>query len=431
MLSPVSKSLWKGDKILPSLSLKTLKLAHLLKKILKNIPTLNKKHDARLGRIFINPSPNFPIRDIMVDMSKLKPEFLITPENLDAYLQKFPKEVKELANPNFWKGKRVFVTGVSGFVGSHLAEKLIEYGCEVHGLVRRHSTPEYPNIRHIMDKIHLHEGNLDNFDSMLNIMERVEPHIIFHLGAQSFVPTSFRSPTETYTTNVIGTSNVLEAIRKLEIPVEAIQVACSSEEYGKVDEENAPIHEDVPLRPMSPYGASKVATDVLARSHFNMYGLPTIVTRGFNHSGSRRGLQFVTSVIARQVARNLVKGGKDIVIGKPDSIRDFTHVDDMIQGYMLGVEKGRRGEPYNLGHGFGITIENLAKVAAKINGIENPNIIIDKRRFRPAEVDLLICDYSKAKRELGYFPQRPISVAIQDAVNHFKNNTHLLDVERH
>ena len=367
----------------------------------------------------------------MVDISKLPQHLLITPENLQEYLKNFPSQPKELVDRKFWEGKRIFVTGISGFVGSHLAEKLLEMNCEVHGLVRRHSTPEYPNIKHIMTKVKLHEGNLDNFDSMLSIIEAVEPSVIFHLGAQSFVPTSFRVPTETYTTNVLGTSNVLEAVRKTNLPIEGVQVACSSEEYGKVDYENAPIHENVPLRPMSPYGCSKVAADDLARGHFRMYGVPTVVTRGFNHSGSRKGLQFVTSVVARQVARNALKGGNDVVIGKPDSVRDFTHVDDMIQGYMLAVEKGRRGEPYNLGHGFGITIENLARVASKINGIENLNIIVDKSRFRPAEVELLLCDYSKAKKEIGYFPQRPLTVAIQDAVNHFKNNPHLLDVERH
>ena len=129
-------------------------------------------------------------------------------------------------------------------------------------------------------------------------------------------------------------------------------------------------------------------------------------------------------------ARCLLGGQNTITIGKPDSIRDFTHVFDMTQGYLLAAEKGRKGEPYNLGHGFGITIENLVKIASSLNGI-NPRIEIDQSRFRPAEVDILICDYSKAERDFGYRPRLPISVSIQDAVDFFKTNPHLLEVERH
>ena len=359
-------------------------------------------------------------------------ELLITPENFEKYLSRFKhteEDKKDLSSRSFWEGKRVFITGISGFVGSHLVDKLLEYNCEIHGLIRRHSSAQFPNLKETMDKIHVVEGDLQDYQSVSQALDSVEPNVIFHLGAMSFVPTSFQAPLATYSANIMGTANLMEALRKASFPVEAVHVAGSSEEYGKVDKENIPINESAPLRPMSPYGLSKVATDQLSRLSHRIYGTPTVITRGFNHSGSRRGLQFVTSVIARQVVKCMVNGQKTITIGKPDSIRDFTHVHDMVQGYLLAVEKGHKGEPYNLGHGYGITINNLALIAAQINSFE-PQIIVDKSRFRPAEVDILICDYSKAKEHLGYYPRLSLKKSIQDAVEHFKANPHLLDVDK-
>lgn len=359
--------------------------------------------------------------------------YLITPENLEGYLDTFknaPDKNKDLSNPSYWRGKTAFVTGISGFVGSHLAEKLVDYGSEVFGFVRRTSTSHYPNIEHIIDKVKLVEGNLEDFQSVFSALKSVSPDVVFHLGAQSFVPTSFRAPMETYMTNVIGTSNILEAIRMFDHNIQAIQVACSSEEYGRVDLKDIPIDEDTPLRPMSPYGITKVATETLASAYHRMYGLPTVATRGFNHSGPRRGLQFVTSVVNRQIARCLVKKTNVVRIGKPDSIRDFTHISDMIQGYLLSVEKGRRGEPYNIGHGRGVTIENLARIGAMVHNIDI-KLEIDKSRFRPAEVDVLVCDHTKATRELGYRPRFTLTDIIKEGVEHFKKRPYLLDVERH
>ncbi len=362
-----------------------------------------------------------------MDVSK----WLITPENLDKYLENFKDAgSRELVNREFWEGRKVFVTGISGFVGSHLVERLVGAGAEVSGLVRRHAIPDYPNLKDYEEKVQLLEGNLTDYNSVLSALRKVEPSVIFHLGAQSFVPTSFRVPMETYETNVIGTANLLEACRALE-GVEAVQVAGSSEEYGKVRMEDVPISEKAPLRPMSPYGFTKVATDKLAACYHDVYGLPTVITRGFNHSGPRRGLQFVTSVIARQVARCALRGGNEITLGKTDSVRDISHVGDIIQGYLLAVEKGKRGTPYNIGHGFGVTIENIARIAALSSGVDGLKIRLDEKRLRPAEVDILICDYSKAKEDFGYRPVTPLTVSIKECVDYFKARPHLLDIERH
>jgi GDP-4-dehydro-6-deoxy-D-mannose reductase len=360
---------------------------------------------------------------------------LIDPDNLDNYLQNFNNYEEEMerdmADPEYWKGRRVLVTGASGFVGSHLTDKLINLESEVMGLVRRHSVPMYKNITHIMKNISLFEGNLTDLNSLNMLMKTFEPEIILHLGAQSFVPTSFRVPIETYQINILGTANLLEAVRSSEIDVECIQVACSSEEYGLVYPNEVPITEENLLRPLSPYAASKVAVDIISRTHYKCYGTPVVVTRGFNHTGPRRGLQFVTSVISRQIAKMSLGMAKKVVLGNPDPIRDFTDVRDMIQGYLLCVEKGKKGDVYNLGQGYGISIKNLAILAAHVEKIKNLSIEIDKTRYRPAEVDILICDYSKAKNELGYRPRIPLIKSLSDNIEYFKNNPHLLDIEMH
>lgn len=361
-------------------------------------------------------------------------KYLIDPNNIKAYLRHFPNYEKEmhrdLADASFWRKKRVFLTGITGFVGGHLVEKLLELGCEVSGLIRRHSVPDYPNLAKTLQEIQLVEGNLTDLSSIIAGFNITKPDIVFHLGAQSFVPTSFRAPIETYETNIVGTANVLEACKQTRAEIMAIHIACSSEEYGLVYPNEVPIKETNPLRPQSPYAASKVAAEMIAHIHYKAYGTPVVLTRTFNHEGPRRGLQFVTSVVARQIARAKLKKTKTITIGNPAPIRDFSDVRDVIQGYLLAVEKAKRGEPYNLGHGFGISIENLVKLAAKVCNIE-VNISIDKSRYRPAEVDILLCDYSTAKRELGYRPRIPLTKSMEDNVDYFLGNPHLLDIERH
>ena len=357
---------------------------------------------------------------------------LVDPNDISGYLKNFEKSPKKSKiNESFWKNKRVLITGISGFAGSHLAEKLIALDANILGLVRRQSVPEYPNLTKIMEKVELFEGNLTDGSSLLSMIKKFEPEVIFHLAAQSFVPTSFRCPIETYDTNVVGTANLIEAVRQSDVDVKAIQFACSSEEYGLVYPNEVPIKETNPLRPQSPYAASKVAAEKIAEVNFRSYGMPCIITRTFNHTGPRRGLQFVTSVVARQVAK--IKAGltNKIIIGNQEPIRDFTDVRDIVEGYLLAVEKGKKGEPYNLGHGIGISIGNLIRLAAKLVEIEDYKIIIDKNRFRPAEVDILICDYSKSNKDFGYAPRIPLTKALKDNIEYFQNNPNLLRMERH
>lgn len=329
----------------------------------------------------------------------------------------------------FWSEKRVLITGISGFVGSHLAEKLISEGSDVFGLVRRHAVPFYPNIEHLRNKIEIVEGDLLDTPSIIDALKKSEAEVVFHLAAQSFVPLSFSAPFATYEANIMGTANLLEAIRKAG-DVEKMHFAGSSEEYGLVHEKEVPIKETNPLRPLSPYAASKVAGDFMCYTHFKCYSLPIVRTRAFNHTGPRRGLNFVTSVITRQVARAIKFGEKTMHLGNPEPIRDFSDVRDIIRGYMLAVEKGECGEVYNLGSGKGRTIREVAEMAMKAGNVKM-KIVTDKSRYRPAEVMCLICDASKARKKLGWKPEIPFEKTLKDMIDYYLANEQMLRSDAH
>ena len=338
-----------------------------------------------------------------------------------------------MAEPSesFWADRRVFITGISGFMGSHLSEKLVSMGAKVYGLLRRHAVPQYPNITHMKGKIKLIEGNLVDMPSIISALKESQASVLFHLAAQSYVPLSFQAPYDTYKTNIMGTANVLEALRHYE-GIEKMQFAGSSEEYGLAYENELPIKETNPLRPLSPYAASKVAGDYMCYTHFKCYKIPVVRTRAFNHTGPRRGLHFVTSIVARQVARGIKFKEKKLVMGNPEPRRDFSDVRDIMKGYMLAIEKGKSGEVYNLGSGKSMSIGELVKTAIKIGGLEGKMTVeIDKSRYRPAEVMVLQCDNSKAKKELGWEPTIPFEKTMKDLIDYFLENENLLKIEEY
>ncbi|HEX7183913.1 MAG TPA: GDP-mannose 4,6-dehydratase, partial [Thermoanaerobaculia bacterium] len=254
---------------------------------------------------------------------------------------------------------RALITGITGFAGSHLAEFLLNEHpeIEVFGTYRWRSRMD--NIEHLRSKVKLLEADLRDYTSMYNALERSRPDYIFHLAAQSFVPSSWTAPNETLTTNISGQTNLFEAIRALRIdPV--VQIACSSEQYGLVLPDEVPIKETNPLRPLSPYAVSKVAQDYLGYQYFQSYGLKAIRTRGFNHTGPRRGHVFVTSNFCSQVAAIELGLQEPVIrVGNIEAIRDFTDVRDMVRAYWLAVTKAKPGEVYNIASGEGISIKAL------------------------------------------------------------------------
>ena len=212
-----------------------------------------------------------------------------------------------------------------------------------------------------------------------------------------------------------------------------MQVACSSEQYGLVDPSEVPISEDLkrnPFRPRSVYGITKVSTEQIAWLYQDSYGVPSVITRGFNHEGPRRGIQFVTSVVHRQIVE-ILNGKKDkIIVGNPNAIRDFTHVKDTVNAYILVSEKQNYGEAYNVCSGKGISVADYIKLAKSVFNIDAP-VLIDEDRLRPSEVPLLIGKNDKIVNEIGWYPTRTILDIIKEGVKYFQDHPEQLEIEAH
>jgi GDP-4-dehydro-6-deoxy-D-mannose reductase len=314
---------------------------------------------------------------------------------------------------------RALITGITGFAGSHLADYLLaeQPQVEVFGTYRWRSPMD--NIRQIEGKVRLLETELRDLASVTKALQASRPDYIFHLAAQSFVPTSWSAPADTLSSNVVGQANIFEAVRALELDP-AIQVACSSEEYGLVLPDEVPIKETNPLRPLSPYAVSKVAQDYLAYQYFMSYGLRTVRTRGFNHTGPRRGQVFVTSNFARQVAR--IEAGQQepvLRVGNLDAVRDFTDVRDMVRAYWLAATKGKPGEVYNIASGVGITIRGMLDKLLQASRIE-VRVETDPARLRPSDVEVLLGDYSKFRADTGWEPRIPFDRTLADLLDYWR-----------
>lgn len=314
---------------------------------------------------------------------------------------------------------RVLITGITGFAGSHLAEYLLAEHPEVkvYGTYRWRSRRE--NIEHLTGRVEMREADMRDYSSFHSLLDEVRPEAIFHLAAQSFVPSSWRAPAETLGTNITGQTNLFEAVRYLKLdPV--IQIACSSEEYGLVHPEETPIKEDNPLRPLSPYAVSKVTQDFMGYQYFQSYGLKVVRTRAFNHTGPRRGDVFVTSNFAKQVA-SIEAGVQEPVIrvGNLDAIRDFTDVRDTVRAYWLAVEKGRPGEVYNIATGTGYKIREVLERLIALSDVE-VRVETDPERLRPSDVEILIGDSTKFRADTGWEPQITFEQTLVDVLDYWR-----------
>lgn len=313
---------------------------------------------------------------------------------------------------------KALITGITGFVGSHLAELLLSKGYEVWGIARWRSDTR--NLDQVKSKLKLIEADLNDPHSFYNIIQDIKPDEIYHLAAQSFVPTSWVAPADTMKTNVIGTINLFEAVRKAGINPK-IQVACSSEEYGLVKPDEVPIKETSPLRPLSPYGVSKVAQDMLSFQYFQSYGLKVVVTRGFNHTGPRRGDVFVCSNFAKQIVE-IEKGRKDAVIkvGNLEAKRDFTDVRDMVRGYYLALQKGVPGERYNICSGKAYSIKEVLDKLLELTDADI-KVEVDKERMRPSDVPILLGDNSKFSKQTGWKTEISFEKTLKDLLDYWRN----------
>ena len=314
---------------------------------------------------------------------------------------------------------RVLITGITGFAGSHLAEYVLNKhpGVEVFGIVRWRSRME--NVAAFRDKVELCEADLKDMVSLQGCLAHIKPDRVFHLAAQSFVPTSWTCPGETFAINASGQINLFQALLGLK-QAPLIQVAGSSEEYGQVYPDEIPMKETNPLRPLSPYAVSKVAQDLLGFQYFKSYGLPVVRTRGFNHTGPRRGEVFVTSSLAKQIAEIEKKKKEPVLrVGNMEAQRDFTDVRDMVEAYWLSLEKGEPGEVYNIGSGFARTVREVLDTLISLSGIE-VRVEVDPKRLRPSDVPILLADSSKFIGRTGWKPRIPFEQTLRDLLDYWR-----------
>ena len=318
---------------------------------------------------------------------------------------------------------KVLITGITGFVGSHLVDYILANHSEtaIHGLVRWRSPMD--NLRHLpADKLNLIYGDLSDLGSLIRILKEIKPDVIFHLAAQSYVPTSFNAPVDTIQTNIIGTTNLLEAVRITAIePV--IHICSSSEVYGQAREDEVPIKEDCPLRPSSPYGVSKVGEDMISFQYWLSYGIKTIRTRMFTHTGPRRGQVFVVSAFARQIALIEQKQQDPVMrVGNLESVRTFSDVRDAVMAYWLLVNKCQPGDVYNIGGNRTIEIREMLNMLLGLSPIKDKiEIKVDPKLLRPSDVTLQIPDCSKFKKLTGWEPEIPFEKTLEDTLNYWRD----------
>lgn len=315
--------------------------------------------------------------------------------------------------------KKALVTGISGSGGSYLADYIVAHHpeTEVHGISRWHSAGTDRNIAHLKGKVTVHECDLNDFSSTLQVLKEVRPDVIFHLAAYANVRAAFITPLAVMQNNVMGTANLLEAIRAAAIdPV--LQICSTSEVYGDVKPEEVPIKETCTMRPMNPYAVSKVAQDLLGFVYFRSYGMKVIRTRMFAYLNPRREDLFATAW-AKQVARIEAGLQKELLHGNLQSTRTLIDVRDAMESYWVAAERCAFGEAYNIGGPTVITtgefleaLKKLAKVA--IPSREDPALL------RPADVTLQIPDITKFTEVTGWKPKYTFEESI----------THLLEFWR-
>ena len=297
--------------------------------------------------------------------------------------------------------RRALITGITGQDGSHLAELLLEKGYEVHGMVRRSSTEKFERIEHLRDRVTLHQGDLLDHRSLVDTLRAAAPQEIYNLAAMSFVAASWTQPTLTAEFTGVGVTRLLEAIREV-CPEARFYQASSSEMFGKVRE--TPQTETTPFYPRSPYGVAKVYAHHITVNYRESYGMPLCSGILFNHEGPRRGREFVTRKITWHAAAIKLGLQNELVLGNLDAKRDWGYAVDYVEAMWLMLQRDEPGD-FVIATGETNSVRRCVEVAFDQAGLDwESHVRIDDSLKRPAEVDLLVGDASKAERELGWRP---------------------------
>jgi len=298
--------------------------------------------------------------------------------------------------------RRALITGITGQDGSHLADLLLEKGYEVHGMVRRSSTETFQRLEHVRDDLTLHTGDLLDQRSLVDVLRECEPDEIYNLAAMSFVAASWSQPVLTAEFTAVGVTRLLEAMREV-VPEARFYQASSSEMFGKVRE--VPQSESTPFYPRSPYGVAKCYGHFITVNYRESYDLFACSGILFNHEGPRRGLEFVTRKVTHGAAAIKLGIADDLALGNLDAERDWGYAKDYVEAMWLMLQQ-EQPEDYVIATGEAHSVRELVEIAFNHVGLEaDRHVRIDPRFLRPAEVEHLIGDYSKAREKLGWEPR--------------------------
>jgi GDP-4-dehydro-6-deoxy-D-mannose reductase len=317
-------------------------------------------------------------------------------------------------------GKRILITGASGFVGSHLVDHLALDSDNL--LFGTHfSKNKSKSLDKPKDGIELLDVDLRNEEEVYSLIDKVKPDIIYHLAAFTSAADSFKSPRETVLNNIACQINIFEAMRKSDLLNSKTLVVASAEVYGSVKAADLPMNEETPLNPTNPYAVSKLAQDFLGRQYYLSYGLKTIRVRPFNHVGPRQAPIFVVSSFAQKIVE-IEKGKREPVlpVGNLEAKRDFTDVRDVVKAYSLLMEKGEFGEVYNIGSGVSYKISQILEMLLSFSSAKI-TVNVDKSLFRPIDDPELVCDPSKVNKLTGWKPEIPIEKTLKDTLDYWRN----------
>jgi len=314
--------------------------------------------------------------------------------------------------------KKALITGITGQDGSYLSELLLDKGYEVHGIVRRvaleHPEARMWRIRHLLDRIHIHSASMESYASLFNIISEIKPDECYHLAAQSYVSYSFEDEFSTINTNLNGTHYVLSAMKR-QAPGCRFYFAASSEMFGKVKE--TPQDEETPFHPRSPYGISKLAGFELTRNYREGYGMFALSGILFNHESPRRGGEFVTRKVSSSAAKIKLGIENEIRLGNLDAKRDWGHAKDYVKAMWLMLQQDEP-EDFVIATGVSHSVEELLEAAFKYVDLDYQDYLsIDETLYRPAEVNLLQGDASKALRKLKWSPETSFDGLIKEMVD--------------
>jgi len=319
--------------------------------------------------------------------------------------------------------KRILITGITGSGGSYLAEYIAKHHphVKIHGLARWHSTTTLNNLSEIQEQVTVHECDLNDFSATFSSIKTIQPDAVFHLASHANVRAGFITPLAVINNNIMGTANLLEAIRLAEIdPI--IQLCSSSEVYGQVAPENVPIKEDCPLQPSSPYAVSKLTQDMLGLTYFRSFGMRIIRSRMFAYLNPRRSDLFATSFV-RQVARIEQGLQNELVHGNLDSVRTLIDVRDAMRAYWDAVVHCEPGEAYNMGGQTSVTVGEFLDILKKLSSVSIPSRV-DPQLLRPADVTLQIPCIDKFTEATGWQPQFSFDESVEFLLDYWRKRIH-------